>query len=304
VFSQSYRSRLELYVAELQQVWEGASHVVVAGGRAHAGGVDVENHQGNGSVPFVIDQSFGAGYDRLAAYVYDQWLLTDSLRLVGGVAVDRVGAPENFRYAPLSTARDSTTQVSPKAGLLWTPAPETTVRGAYARLLGGMSLDQSFQLEPSQVAGINQAYRSLIPESEEGASGTPRMTVGGISVSHRFGKGTYALLSGDWLESTVVRRVGAVGLQSLFPPVLVPVQTPQHLAYRERSIQVGLHQLIGGEVSIRAGYRLSHAELRDEFPEMVGGVPPGGFWFRPGASASWDGGPRWTPRTPPLPLTT
>jgi len=41
--------------------------------------------------------------------------------------------------------------------------------GASTRSFSGASLDQSYQLEPSQVAGFVQSYRSIIPESIAGA---------------------------------------------------------------------------------------------------------------------------------------
>jgi hypothetical protein len=42
------------------------------------------------------------------------------------------------------------------------------VRGAYTRSLGGIYHDNSVRLEPTGVAGFNQAFRSLIPESVAG----------------------------------------------------------------------------------------------------------------------------------------
>jgi hypothetical protein len=48
------------------------------------------------------------------------------------------------------------------------------VRGAYAQALGGVSFDQSFRLEPTHVAGFNQAYRSIIPEAVVGANAAPK----------------------------------------------------------------------------------------------------------------------------------
>jgi hypothetical protein len=42
-------------------------------------------------------------------------------------------------------------------------------RVAVCALAWGVSFEQSFRLEPTQVAGVNQAYRSLVPESLVGA---------------------------------------------------------------------------------------------------------------------------------------
>ena len=35
-------------------------------------------------------------------YLYEQWQVIPSLRLIGGVSYDWLKAPSNFRFAPLS----------------------------------------------------------------------------------------------------------------------------------------------------------------------------------------------------------
>src|SRR6185436_1272573 len=97
---------------------------------------------------------------------------------------------------------------SPKAGLIWTPARYTTVRAAYAHALGGVSLDQSFQLEPTQVAGFLQTYRSLIPESVEGANAAATFETWGVSLEQSLQHGTYFAVAGELLRSEVDRVIG------------------------------------------------------------------------------------------------
>ena len=56
---------------------------------------------------------------------------------------------------PLNDGQQRKDQVSPKAGLVWTPHRNTAVRASYTRSLGGVSFDQSIRLEPTQVGGFN-----------------------------------------------------------------------------------------------------------------------------------------------------
>ena len=102
-------------------------------------------------------QDFTSLFKRISFYGYHQWQIFEPLQLIGGVTYDRITYPENFRSAPISGNETTADQVSPKAGLIWTPLDKTTVRFAYTRSLAGASLDQSYQMEPSQVAGFVQS---------------------------------------------------------------------------------------------------------------------------------------------------
>src|SRR6185503_17836799 len=105
---------------------------------------------------------------RISIYGYEQWQILDSLRLTAGVSYDKLDYPENIDISPIVDDETSKEQFSPKAGIVWQPFKDTYLRGAYTRSLGGVFFDTSVRLEPTQVAGINQAFRSLIPESVVG----------------------------------------------------------------------------------------------------------------------------------------
>jgi hypothetical protein len=134
-----------------------------------------------------------------------------------------------------------------------------------------VSVDQSYRLEPSQVAGFNQAYRSIIPESVAGANSAPSFETWSLSFEQRFTTGTYLGLSGEILSSDLNRQVGVV--EFFVPPVpgpaLTPQQTREKLDFHEKSLLMTLNQLVGREWSFGANYRLSKAELNDRFP----GIP-------------------------------
>ncbi|MBC8096562.1 MAG: TonB-dependent receptor, partial [Akkermansiaceae bacterium] len=218
-YAQDYRSELEIYATELQHIWQQESHSLVVGGRIQAGEIQTRNRLDNGiltdgiatnSLPFSPDQDVTSDLVRGSVYLYDHWQLWDALMLAGGLSYDWVELPENFRYAPVSTGSETRDRVSPKLGLIWTPLKHTTVRAAYFRGLGGVSLDQSVRLEPSQVAGFNQAYRSLIPESVAGAAAAPTFETWALSLEQKLGKSTFMGLSGELLSSKVDRTIGVV----------------------------------------------------------------------------------------------
>jgi outer membrane receptor protein involved in Fe transport len=161
-------------------------------------------------------------------------------------------------------------QVSPKAGLIWTPLDDTTFRFAYTRSLAGASLDQSYQLEPSQVAGFVQSFRSIIPESVAGANAGAEFETYDLSLEQKFRTGTYLGISGEILNSTVHRVDGVFNYypDSLVLDNPVPSGLREHLDYDEKSLLVTANQLLGREWSLGARYRLTQAVLNDNFPDV------------------------------------
>jgi len=286
IYDQEYRSELEFYSGEIQQIWQHGDHTVVAGGRFQFGEFETRTTLTNGVIPnvgplgFDINQSASANFLRVSAYAYEQWQMFPALLLVGGISYDRLTFPENYRYAPISAREETRDQLSPKAGLIWTPTKNATVRAAYTRGLGGVSLDQSARLEPSQVAGFNQAFRSLIPESVAGANAAATFDAWSASFELKLRPGTFIGISGEILSSEVDRTVGVVdAVASPIPGSPFSASgTRQQLDFRERSLTVALNQLLGHEWSLGARYRLSHAELDDLFPEVpASAITAGGF---------------------------
>ena len=94
--------------------------------------------------------------------------LFPELQVIGGASYDHVRFPSDIDTPPIAVNEKSVDQVSPKAGLLWSPTPDTHFRAAYTRSLGGVFFDNSVRLEPVQIAGFDQAFRSIAPESAVG----------------------------------------------------------------------------------------------------------------------------------------
>src|SRR5204862_3136559 len=141
-------------------------------------------------------------------YGYDQWQALDSLWLTAGLSYDRLRYPRNVDSPPVSTEEKTSERVSPKAGFIWTPGRTTTLRGAYTRSLGGLFYDTSVRLEPVQIAGFSQAYRSLIPESIAGAVSGSRFETLDFGIEQRLKSSTYVVLGVEALRSEANRDVG------------------------------------------------------------------------------------------------
>jgi tetratricopeptide (TPR) repeat protein len=292
-----YKSEFDAYSGELQQIWKPGDLTFIVGSRLQAGTFDTRTSlrspptrlAASNFVTFVEFEGpstnshrFEEDFDRITGYAYANWQVFDSLLLSAGITYDRLEFPQNFRYSPLSTGQERKDQVSPKGGFIWTPLPDTTVRAAYTRSLAGVSFDQSFQLEPSQVAGFNQMYRSLIPESVAGAIAGAEFETWGVSVDQKFKTGTYLGAQAEWLNSEARRGIGVIQFTnaSFFDPnydfrIRRQFNTPETLDYEERTLLFTFNQLVGDNFSFGARYRWSEATLQRDLVEIPRVVAPG-----------------------------
>ena len=263
-----------VYTAELQQIQTWREHTFVAGARYQHGDVDMTAQVDN---PFnyptlVSAQDISTRLQRASVYAYDQWQILDPLLLVGGIAYDWLEYPRNVDIAPIDPSLTSRSQVSPKLGFIWTPLPTTHLRGAWTRSLGGVFFDNSVRIEPVQVAGFNQAFRSLAPESVVGLVPGTSFETWSLALDHEFKQTkTYVGVEVDLLTSDAMRTVGIVTNAS-FPVADSPSGTRQSLDFRERTLAVTLNQLVGRDWSFGARYAISDAELRGRFVDVPSSV--------------------------------
>jgi hypothetical protein len=191
----------------------------------------------------------------------------EKLWLTAGVGYDRIKMPSNFRSLPQSSGTEDRELVGPKAAIVWSPLPKATLRGIYSRSLGGVSLDESYRLEPTQLAGFAQAFRTVISESVAGSVSAPETEVMGLALDLKLGRGTYGGLQLERIESKVERTIGVFRLVNGIAP-FVPSTTREHLDYEEQSLSLSLNQLIGERFVVGANYRLTRAELKTTLPEV------------------------------------
>ena len=283
---QNYRSDLVIYSAELQQLWEHGRNQFIVGARYQQGQFETQEQLNLQTFSFyfpdppvtVSDQSFANSMERVSGYGYYLWQALDSVELVGGVSYDWLTFPLNFRSTPVASGQQSEDQFCPKAGFIWTPFGKTTVRGDFTRSLSGASLEESFQLEPSQVAGFNQLYRSLIPESVAGANAGASIETWNLSLEQKIGHSTYLGASGTILYSKVSRQTGVFISDVDVSDFAFSGTTPEQLNFRERSLLITADQLVGRDFAFGARYRLTDAKLSDSFTAFpTSGVNLNGF---------------------------
>jgi Tfp pilus assembly protein PilF len=275
---QKYRNEVGFASLEAQQIWQSPGNTLLAGGRYQAGDLRTFNQHTNAAVPLpppapaiinallpATPQSVSTDFQRWSLYGYYYWRPVESLLLVGGVSYDALRFPANFRFAPVSPVEEEDHQLSPKAGLVWTPLRHTTARLGYAKSLGGVGFEQSFRLEPTQVAGFNQALRSAIPEAVTGANVAEPFETFAVSLEQQFGSGTFAAVSGELLRSKLRREIGVYDSTGFS---ITRGGTKQQLDYRENALTAALHQLVGDEWAFGAVYRVSRAELETDFVEV------------------------------------
>ncbi|MCX6902683.1 MAG: FecR domain-containing protein [Verrucomicrobia bacterium] len=269
-----YQSDLLAYTVELQQIWQVQQNTLIAGGRYQTGSSDNHEYmaQPDHSFPLYLqgllsNTNISVDLNRLSFYAYDYLQVAESLRLIGGISYDRLNYPLNSEIPPISGAGETREQVSPKAGFLLTPWKDASVRGAYTRSLGGVFFDNSIRLEPSQIAGFNQALRSAIPESVIGLVPGTRFDTFGLGFDQKFGTGTYVGLAGEMLYSTAERGYGVFETTSPLGPATKSL-TRERLEFRERSLAFNLNQLLGDNVALGLRYRLTEAKLLDTFPQI------------------------------------
>lgn len=269
-FDVTFDRTFNAYTAELQQIWQTERQTLVVGGRYQAGDAVTSSEVNNpNSVPSLISsQDVEADIDHYNVYGYETIKLFDQLQLIGGVSYDRLRFPENIDTSPISTQEKEVDQVSPKAGFIFTPWPDTHLRFAYTRSLGGVFFDQSVRLEPTQVAGFNQAFRSLIPESVVGLVPGTSFTTYGLGLEQSLKTHTYLSIDAEILDSDADRTVGVVTNAFFIPVPNRPGSTSQSLDFTEQSVVLSLNQLICDQWSLGARYRITHASLKGVFTDI------------------------------------
>jgi hypothetical protein len=166
----------------------------------------------------------------------------------------------NSEVAPLDASQTHKARISPKLGFIWTPWKDTALRGMHTRSLGGVFFDNSIRLEPTQVAGFNQAFRSLIPESVAGLIGGTEFKTYGVALDQKFKTGTYLTLAGELLTSEADRGFGAYD-RFAGSLAATPMTVRQRTEFEEKTLALTVNQLVDENFVLGATYRLSDARL-------------------------------------------
>ncbi|MFL6526910.1 MAG: TonB-dependent receptor domain-containing protein [Chthoniobacterales bacterium] len=281
-----YHNTFTTYTAELNQIWELPWNTLIVGGRYQSGEFHtsdlIDNAPSFAAPSFNVppsQESFNTDLERETAYVYDTIRPFPGLSLTGGMTYDRLEYPLNHRRPPITGDQDTREHVSPKAGVIWNPFGDFVVRGAYTRSLGGVSFDESVQLEPNQVAGFNQVFRSVISESIVGSVAGSAYENGGILIENKFPTDTYVSAQAGVLRSDLSQEVGTFDATlGRFGGIIRPIvasSTREELNYEEDSLLLTANQLVGDEWSFGARYQLTHSILHTAFPALSRDLLPG-----------------------------
>jgi tetratricopeptide (TPR) repeat protein len=282
-------SEFEIFSADLQQIVTLDKHTLILGARFQTGEFDTTQRlslsdpatatSGLFNIP-AADQHSVVDFQRLTLYAYENWRVAKWLTLHAGVTYDDMEYPENFRNPPISDRQKSLDRVSPKVGFTLSPSPLFTMRGVYTEFVSGVSFDESIRLEPTQMAGFAQAFRSTISEDVLGSIEGARYKVTGLSIESKLPTRTY--LGADWThtEQALERSIGVFDILNdpnnpAFLGIL-PSQTSEHISYKEDALALSIHQLIGDQWSIGARYRYVRSEFDSHLPQVSAALFPGG----------------------------
>ncbi|MEW6159027.1 MAG: TonB-dependent receptor [Verrucomicrobiota bacterium] len=269
-FQLASRREFEAFSAELQQIWQTENQTLIAGARYQTGELDVASDLFRTPFGPRFNRAVSGDLERLNLYAYEQWSIIKPLQLIAGIAYERVEFPDQIDLGPIGVRRQTEDQVSPKVGVVIQPWSDTALRAAYTRSLGGLFYDNSIRLEPTQIAGFTQAFRSVAPESAIGFVPGTEFETFGAGLDHKFRTGTYIVLEGEILRSDGARTVGVVTNSHAFLPIPDgDLGVRQELEYEEKSGFLTLNQLLGREWSLGARYRISEASLNDRWPQYA-----------------------------------
>lgn len=277
IFDLDYRASFEIYNVELQQIATIGPNTAVFGARYQSGDFDTHvrlTDYANGLDTFgaplfqmpPASQDVSSDFNRLSLYFYDTLRPTRWLTLTGGIVYESMEYPENFQNPPISDRQNSVVRVLPKVGATIQPWAGATIRGAYMEALGGVSTDENIRLEPTQVAGFLQSFRSLAPESILGPIAGSVYKISGLSLEQKLPTRTYLGVEYQVLTQDADRTIGV--FDSLggggIPFANLPSSVREKDSYREAVLTATINQLVGDCWSFGGRYRYTHSKLRQQ----------------------------------------
>ena len=241
---------------------------LLIGGRFQSGTTDSSDLLTRNVSGVVTNLAFASDLERYSAYAYLTWQPWEPVQFYGGVSYDHLRYPRNLDTPPITPGESEKDLVSPKLGFSWNVWTNAHVRGVYTRSLGGVFYDTSVRLEPVQLAGFTQAFRSLVSESVVGLVPGTEFETAGIGFDQKLGTRTYLSVDAEYLASTGDRTVGVFTNRRLPIPDTTS-SALETIGYEERNLKLIVNQLLGDDFSLSAGYSITDSDLSRRFP----GVP-------------------------------
>ncbi len=264
----------EVYFGEIQQIWSDEKQTFIVGTRYDSGSFPTTNTFGNQSIagilpedPFVLNAD--PSYERWVAYAYYTREILNGLWATAGLTYDWQEYPRNSSIPPATEDLEDSSELLPKAGLVWTPNTNFTFRLGYARSVGGATFDESVRLEPTQVAGFTQSFRTLVDGSEVGGLPSPLFETGGASVLYKFPTRTYVGAEAFVRTAESERGVGVIPVDPFTLLSGDAFLLDETVDYEEWGGSVYINQLLSDEWAVGARYTFIDAELDRSFPALA-----------------------------------
>jgi hypothetical protein len=267
-FNLDYSNQFVVYTAELNQILERGDHTDIFGTRYQNGSFQANallNEPPSFLGNYSSSSSANDSFQRFSAYEYHHWNLFDGLTLIGGLAYDTEEYPLDYRRPPLNSEENWRSRWSPKAALIWSPAPDLDVRLAFSRALGGVSYDESVRLEPTQIAGFDQSFRSIISESLIGSVEAGDYQIAGGAVDWKLRPSTWLTLQAQSLREQVSQDSGYFLVNfGASPPATSALSDVTSYTYRETSATLSLNQIIASQLFFQAQYQFAFSDLESD----------------------------------------
>jgi Flp pilus assembly protein TadD len=272
----SLKSSFEMYGTELNQIFQSEKQILLVGGRFQSGQSDTRDNIQTPLADPIVAALFTnppthlvEDFERYTAYGYYTLKPIPELLLTVGLSYDHLQYPDNLRFPPITPGTTTRNLLAPKGAVVWSPGPAVTLRGAYSEGLEGATVDDSYRLEPTQLGGFNQTFRSVISESEVGSlTGTKYQTYG-AALEIKLPSRTYFTLQGQFLGARSAEDIGAFyDTLGSTPPAIFPGALREQLRYRETTVLATLNQLISRDWSVGVDYRYTDSKLRWHYPTI------------------------------------
>lgn len=269
-----------LHTGELQHIFQHDDGELILGGRLQYGNVDrdasVRAARATGVpdtfVPIAIDEALGSqsvseGFERQSVYLQYRYDFFGSLSVITALGYDRMRVPDGTLGLPVTDATRTEEQFSPKAGFIFTPWSQFTLRGYAGRSMAGFAIEDELRLEPSQLAGHVSTYSSLIPTQLTGTVAGATIDAAALAGDVHFDAKTFLTLEGFAGRSEGARTRAVVfesDTTNFFPREEGSVEVrdlEETFRYVEYSLGATLNHLLTDEISLGAGVQWQRAEI-------------------------------------------
>lgn len=246
--------------AEIQHRYSWENNNLIAGIRAQNGDWETTYKLTDPTTTSSISNETQSSFKRLEAYLYGYFKLSPEVNLVAGANATSFTYPKNAFTLPPADGTKKTSKLLPKIGLTWNTPPSITLRAAYTQSLGGLKLEDGYRLEPTQVAGFLQGYRTLMAEDIDGTHPAVEFDIFGIGASYVSDLNLYFDLELNSRKSSSDRGIGH--LTYFTDDGTIAVDSWDSLTnYEETSANLSISQLIAKSTTLSFNYNYTDAQI-------------------------------------------